>query len=76
VRIEWRVAHAPGVVTIRFYDDAGSTEPTDRVSSRARSSIGPSVDEVDLGRSGSQPFAFTFWTDEAALSSRGYPGPA
>jgi hypothetical protein len=75
VRIEWRVDHVTGQVTIILYDSAFSTSPTQSVSSRTHSDIGPSAREIAIGRSGTQPFPFTFRTDDPALSATGYLGP-
>jgi hypothetical protein len=41
----------------------------ERATSRPHRAIGPSINEVDIGRSGSLPFASTFWTDDPRLSS-------
>ena len=74
VRIEWRVDHISGQVTIRLYNAAHSSAPTERAESARRRAIGPSAREIQYGRSGTQPFTYTFWTDRPALSSTGYLG--
>ena len=76
VRIEWKVDHIHGQVTIKLFDAPDSPRATQTVMSAAGAAIGPSVREIQFGRSGTQPFAFTFWTDLPALSSIGYIGPA
>jgi hypothetical protein len=73
VRIEWMVDHVRGVVQIRLFNTSTGTTPTDVVTSRSGAAIGSSADEFLLGRSGHQRFAITFWTDQPALSSSGYP---
>jgi hypothetical protein len=76
VRIEWRVSHGTGTVEIRLYNDAGSTSPTVTVTSGSGSALGPSATAVQIGRSGSQSSAITFWTDNPAVSTGGWLGRA
>jgi hypothetical protein len=74
VRIEWKVDHISGRVTIRLYNSAHSLIATESVASSRHRSIGPSTREMQYGRSGTLPYAYTFWTDGPALSSSGYLG--
>ena len=74
VRIEWRVDHISGRVTIRLYNSATSSLPTQKAASARHRAIGPSAREMQYGRSGTQSFAYTFWTDSPALSTSGYLG--
>jgi hypothetical protein len=73
IRIDWMVDHRHGVVQVRLFNSSASLSPTEIDTSRSGSSIGSSANEFEYGRSGSQPFAITFWTDNPALSSTGYP---
>jgi hypothetical protein len=75
VRIEWRVDQRTGRVQIRIYSRANSRVPTDVVRAGPRLDIGSGADQFQFGRSGSNGFAITFWTDSPALSSRGFLGP-
>jgi hypothetical protein len=74
VRIEWMVDHTSGRLTIKLFNSADSPAPTQSVASPTDRTIGPPAQEIQFGRSGSQPFAFTFWTDEPGLSTSGYLG--
>jgi Glycosyl hydrolase family 26 len=74
VRIEWKANHISGRVTIRLYNSPHSSVATESVASSSHRAIGPSVREIQYGRSGTQSFAYTFWTDRPALSSAGYLG--
>lgn len=69
VEIGWKVDHSTGMVTITLFGGADGASMQERVSSRPHRAIGPSINEVDIGRSGSLPFASTFWTDDPRLSS-------
>jgi Glycosyl hydrolase family 26 len=75
VRIEWRVNHETGSVTIKLFDRPNSTRPTQVVSANPGPAIGFSADGFQFGRSGNQPFGLAFWTDNPALSSTRYLGP-
>ena len=74
VRIEWKVDHTAGQVTIELFNSSSSSTATQTVVSATGRAIGLSVEEVQYGRSGTQPFAFKFWTDGPALSSARYFG--
>ncbi len=76
VRIEWRVNHLTGNVTIRLFDQPNSARATQVVHANAGSALGSSADRFQFGRSGNQPFAVTFWTDDPGLSSARFLGPA
>ena len=76
VRIEWRVSHVTGRVVIKLFNHPNSRKPTQAVRATPGSSIGSSSDVFQFGRSGNQPFAVTFWTDNPGLSSKRYLGPA
>jgi hypothetical protein len=76
VRIEWRVNHLTGTVTIKLFNRPNSTMSTQVVRADPGPAIGFSSDSFQFGRSGNQPFAVTFWTDDPGLSSTGYLGPA
>ena len=76
VRIEWRVNHLTGKVEIKLFNRPNSAKATQVVRADPGSGIGSSADRFQFGRSGHQPFAVTFWTDDPALSSLRYPGPA
>ncbi|MEO8423491.1 MAG: glycosyl hydrolase [Actinomycetota bacterium] len=74
VRLEWMVDHARGVVQVRLFNSSSSS-PTEVATSGSGNSIGYSANEFQYGRSGDQSFAVTFWTDDPALSTSGYPAP-
>jgi beta-mannanase len=74
VRIEWVIDHSLRRATIMLFNQPNSRVATDVVSVRDID-IGFSADEYDLGRSGNENFAFTFWTDGPAISSDGFLGP-
>jgi Glycosyl hydrolase family 26 len=75
VRIEWTVNHAQGRVEIRLYNQASSSTVSGSFSSSGVS-LGSSSNEIDIGRSGTQGFSITFWTDDPAISTSGPLGPA
>jgi hypothetical protein len=76
VRVEWRLNHATGTAEIRLFNSATSTTPTSTALSSSGRSIGTMADAVQLGRAGSQRFAIVFWTDQPALATAGWIGPA
>ncbi len=76
VRIEWKVDQTSGTVKISFSNSYSSSSSTESVSSASGRNIGSSADEIQIGRSGSEPFDFTFWTDTPAISSSGFIGTA
>jgi hypothetical protein len=76
IRIEWRVDHVNGQVDIRLFNSPNSTVASDSATSGPGRAIGVRSGEVQIGRSGTQPFSITFWTDDPAVSGSGYPGPA
>ena len=69
VRIEWMVDHISGRMAIKLFNVANSSKPIEEVESPTNRAIGPPAQEIQIGRSGSQPFEITFWTDEPALST-------
>ncbi|MFN8233345.1 MAG: hypothetical protein U0V56_07705 [Actinomycetota bacterium] len=74
VRIEWRVDAVNGQIDLLIFNSPNSATPTDAATSGpGRRISAPS--EVQIGRSGTQPFSATFWTDDPAISATGYPGP-
>jgi hypothetical protein len=75
VRIEWMVNHAQGRVEVRLYNQADSTSLTDSFS-ESGVSLGSSASQIQFGRSGTQPFSITFWTDDPGVSSNGFLGVA
>jgi hypothetical protein len=76
VRIEWRVSHQTGVVEVKFFNTPNSTVPTGTATSPSRQAIGSFTDTVQIGRSGSQAFSSTFWSDDPAVGWTSYLGPA
>lgn len=74
VRIEWKVDHTRGQVSIKLYNTASSSKTTQAVWSATGRAVGLSAQEIQYGRSGTQPFAVMFWTDRPALSSSGWLG--
>ena len=69
VRIEWKVNNIRGTVVIKLFNRANARKPTDIVRAGPGLAIGPSANQFQFGRSGHQPFAVTFWTDDPGLSS-------
>lgn len=74
VRIEWKVDQRSGTVKIAFFNSYTSSSATQSLASSSGRAIGSGTDEIQLGRSGSQSFDFTFWTDSPAVSSNGFIG--
>lgn len=72
VRIEWKIDHVAGSATIKLFNRRKSSAQTESVTSATGNAIGPSAQEIQYGRTGSQPFTITFWTDRPALSSSKY----
>jgi hypothetical protein len=76
IRIEWHIDQQAGQVQIRLYNSADSTTPSATAISSTGRSIRSSSSQVQLGRSGTEPTAITFWTDDPAISSNGFLGPS
>jgi hypothetical protein len=76
VRIEWKVDHVSGTIEVRLFNSPNSTTPTSTFTSAAHQAIGSDTDGVQIGRSGTQRFASTFWTDDPAVGWTAYLGPA
>ena len=76
VRVEWSADQSQGRVELRLFNTADSTTPTAVATSASGAALGTSTGQVQIGRSGSQAFAITFWTDDPAVSTTGYPGPS
>jgi hypothetical protein len=75
VRIEWKVDHRTDRITIKLFSKPNSLRPREVIKAGPGLDIGSSSDLVQFGRSGSNAFSFTFWTDSPALSSKGFLGP-
>jgi hypothetical protein len=75
VRIEWGVNQTTGQVEVRLFNSPNVTTPNETIVSATGLAIGPSTDTVQIGRSGSQAFSTTFWTDDPALGTSGFIGP-
>jgi hypothetical protein len=76
VRIEWRVDTTSGQIVLRLFNDANSTTATETASSGSGQAISSSINEIHIGRSGTQGFSASFWTDDPAMSTYGWIGPA
>jgi hypothetical protein len=76
IRIEWRADLAAGQVEVRFFNSPTSMFPTGFVASATGRAISTSTNQIQVGRSGTQPFTVVFWTDEPAVSVMGWLGPA
>ena len=61
---------------VGFFNSYLSSSPTQSLSSTAGNDVGSSSYEIQIGRSGDQPFNYTFWTDGPAISSSGFMGTA
>ena len=75
VRIEWKVDQRRGRVKLKIFAHAKSLKPSAVVRMGPRLDIGSSADLFQFGRSGSNDFSITFWTDAPALSTRAFLGP-
>jgi hypothetical protein len=62
-------------VQIKVFSEARSRHPSEVLRAGPRLDIGSDVDQFQFGRSGSNDFAITFWTDSPALSTVGFLGP-
>jgi hypothetical protein len=62
-------------VKIKVFDKANSERPVEIITAGPGLQIGGGIDRVQLGRSGSNDFPITFWTDSPGLSSEGFLGP-
>jgi hypothetical protein len=76
VRLEWSADQSQGRAELRLFNTADSTTPTAIATSPSGQALGTSTGQVQIGRSGSQAFAITFWTDDPAVSTTGFPGPS
>jgi hypothetical protein len=74
VRVEWFVDAVRGQIDLRLFNSPNSATPTDAATSGAGRRITVPT-EVQIGRSGTQPFSVTFWTDDPAIGATGYLGP-
>ena len=75
MRIEWGVNQATGQVEVRLFNSPNVTTPTETIVSATGLNIGSSTDTVQIGRSGTQAFSTTFWTDDPAIATSGFIGP-
>jgi len=76
VRIEWSVDQIAGQVEVRLFNSENASSPTGTATTPPRQAIGPNTEVVQVGRSGTQPFATGFWTDDPAVGGFGLLGPA
>jgi hypothetical protein len=74
VRLEWRFDQPTGRAEIRLYNSSSSFTPSQTVVASG-GSFGTGSDAIQIGRSGSQTFWITFWTDDPGISSGGFLGP-
>lgn len=74
VRIEWGVDQRTGTIQVQLFNSPNLTIATETFVANSALVTG-STDEVEIGRSGSQNFSTVFWTDDPAISTRGYVGP-
>ena len=75
VRIEWKVDHRKGRVKIMIFASARSSARPRSMRFGPRLDIGSNADQFQFGRSGSNDFPITFWTDSPALSTKRFLGP-
>jgi hypothetical protein len=75
-RIEWKVDHRTGVIQVAVFATAGGSTPSATLTTGTGSNIGTGTSQVQIGRSGSQEFFEVFWTDDPAVSTKGWIGPA
>jgi hypothetical protein len=76
VRVEWRVDVVTGQLDIRLFNSPNSATATDAATSGPGRSFLATTNQVQIGRSGTQPFSADFWTDDPAISAGGWLGPA
>ena len=75
IRIEWKVDHAQGRIEIRLYNQADASSATE-ILTASGVSLGSSSNQIQIGRSGTQSFSITFWTDDPGVSTSGFLGAA
>jgi hypothetical protein len=75
VRIEWRVDLVTGQLDIRVFNSPNSSTPSDAATSGPGRLFLSTTNQVQIGRSGTQPFAADFWTDDPGVSVSGWLGP-
>jgi Glycosyl hydrolase family 26 len=75
-RIEWMIDQRRGVIQVAVFTNEASSIPSATLTTGNWSNIGSSTSEVEIGRSGSQQFSEVFWTDDPAVSTTGWIGPA
>jgi hypothetical protein len=75
-RIECMIDQRTGVIQVAVFTDVDATTPAATVSTSTGNNIGTRTNEVEIGRSGSQHFSEVFWTDDPAVSTAGWIGPA
>jgi hypothetical protein len=75
VRIEWMVDHVTGTVSVDVFTSPNTLVPSTSFRSSSGRAVGSVSEQVQIGRSGTQSFATTFWTDDPALSTTGPIGP-
>lgn len=75
VRIEWMIDDPSGSIQLELFNDPNSTTPTETLRATGQH-IGDSTNRIQIGRVGHQAFSATFWTDNPAISTRGFLGPA
>ena len=75
VRIEWRVDQTTGQVEVRLFNSPNLPTPTDTAITAPGQQIGPSTDQVQIGRSATLSFSSVFWTDDPAVSNYAFVGP-
>jgi hypothetical protein len=66
VRLEWTANHRSGTFALSISNDPSRVVTRTTTSGPGRS-IGPSVGQVQIGRSGTQKSSATFWTENPAL---------
>jgi hypothetical protein len=75
VRLEWKIDHRNGTVRIKIFAKPNAKKPTEVIRAGPDLNIGRNAGRFQFGRSGSNDFAMTFWTDSPGLSTKGYLGP-
>lgn len=75
VRLEWKVDHASGRIEVRVFNSPNLTTPTETMVTSSGQSIGSRPLRVQIGRSGTQSFSSSFWTDDPSLGTDRFIGP-
>jgi hypothetical protein len=75
-RIGWMVDQRTGEIQVAVFNSPEASIPSAALTTGSGNNVGSSTSQVQIGRSGSQHFSEVFWTDDPAVSTEGWIGPA